>query len=82
LRRFRQVKVVDAVRRCLTEHPVAETRQQKPLRPNSVASRELRLGDLRVYYDFEYEPERVVRVLAIGVKTRGIVRIGGRVIAL
>lgn len=42
---------------------------------------ELRLGDLRVYYDVE-EAERVVQILAVGVKEGNRVRIGSELIDL
>lgn len=42
----------------------------------------LRIGDLRVYYDFSEEPKKVVYVRAIGIKDRNIVRIGGEEIQL
>ena len=38
---------------------------------------ELRVGDLRVYYDVSDSPDPVVLVLAVGVKVHNIVRIGG-----
>ena len=46
------------------------------MRPNPVAPWEMRLGNLRVYYEVEQEPEPVVRVLAVGIKERNRVRIG------
>ena len=52
------------------------------MRPNPIAPWELRIGDLRVYYDVEDEPEPVVCVRAVGVKDRNTVRIGGKVIEL
>ncbi|HEX5760299.1 MAG TPA: hypothetical protein VF121_14015 [Thermoanaerobaculia bacterium] len=52
------------------------------MRPNPLAPWELRIGELRVYYDVDEEPERVVSVLAIGVKERNRVRIAGEVIEL
>lgn len=52
------------------------------MRPNPVAPWELRVGDLRVYYDVDNEPEAVVRILAVGVKERHRVRIGREVIDL
>ena len=45
--------------------------------PSEIAPWELRAGALRVYYDIEVEPEPVVVILAIGVKRRGRVLIGG-----
>jgi len=74
--------VLDAVERQLVHLPQVETRNRRPMRPNPVASWELRIGSLRVYYDVEDEPEPVVLVLAVGIKERNQVRIGGEVIEL
>jgi hypothetical protein len=52
------------------------------MRPNPVAPWELRIGNLRVYYDVEEEPEPVVFIRAVGIKDRGRVRIGREVIDL
>jgi len=68
--------VVDAVDKQLGHQPILETRNRKPMRPNAMAPWELRIGNLRVYYDVETEPEPVVYVRAIGVKLRNRVRIG------
>jgi len=43
-----------------------------------VAPWELRLGDLRVYYDVEEKREATVVIVAVGVKDRERVRIGGK----
>lgn len=51
------------------------------MRPNPVAPWELRIGILRVYYEME-ATHNVVRILAVGVKGRDVVRIGGEVIKL
>jgi len=51
------------------------------MRPNPVAPWELRIGILRVYYEIE-AAEAVVRILAVGVKERDVVRIGREVIKL
>jgi hypothetical protein len=52
------------------------------MRPNPIAPWELRMGNLRVYYDVEDEPEPVVYIRAVGVKLRNQVRIGRGVIEL
>jgi len=52
------------------------------MRPNPLAPWELRIGDLRVYYDVEDDPEPVVYIRAIGIKERNKVRIGKEVITL
>jgi len=52
------------------------------MRPNPLAPWELRIGNLRVYYEVEQEPETRVITLAIGVKERNRVRIGQEIIGL
>jgi hypothetical protein len=42
----------------------------------------LRIGDLRVYYDVEDDPEPVVRVRAVGIKDHNALRIGGEIVKL
>ncbi len=74
--------VFDAVAEQLAYQPGVETRNRKPMRPNPLAPWELRIGELRVYYEFVEEPERLVTVLAVGVKQRSQVRIGGKEILL
>ena len=74
--------VVDAIRRQLTHQPVVETRNRKPMRPNPLAPWELRIGEARVYYQVQDNPERIVQVLAVGTKRRDQVWIGGRVVEL
>jgi mRNA-degrading endonuclease RelE of RelBE toxin-antitoxin system len=77
-----QRTVVDAVDRQLLNEPDVETRNRKPMRPNPVAPWELRIGDFRVYYEVSDEPQPTVTVLAIGIKERDRVRIGGEMIKL
>ncbi len=77
-----QAIVLDAVDEHLVHQPTVETRNRKPMRPNPVAPWELRIGNLRVYYDVEEEPEPVVYVRAVGIKERNRVRIGRKVIEL
>jgi len=50
----------------------------KPGRPGFIAPWELRIGDLRVYYDVEDSPVSLIVVSAFGVKVRHRVAIGGR----
>ena len=74
--------VLDAIERQLANEPLAETRNRKPLRPNPVAPWELRVGTLRVFYDVSERSPPTVRVLAVGVKDRNVLRIGGQEIQL
>ena len=74
--------VLDAVEKQLSYEPMVETRNRKPMRPNPLAPWELRIGSLRVYYDIQEEPDRVVYIRAIGIKKRNRVLIGKEVIEL
>jgi len=77
-----QTIVLDAVDRQLLNQPNVETRNRKPMRPNPVAPWELRIGNLRVYYEVNNDPESTVVVLAVGIKDRDRVRIGGETVKL
>jgi mRNA-degrading endonuclease RelE of RelBE toxin-antitoxin system len=77
-----QRTVLDTVDRQLLNQAEVETRNRKPMRPNPLAPWELRIGDLRVYYEVKGEPEPTVTILAIGIKERDQVRIGGEKIKL
>jgi mRNA-degrading endonuclease RelE of RelBE toxin-antitoxin system len=52
------------------------------MRPNPLAPWELRIGELRVYYEIAEDPGRVVTIVAVGVKDRNRVLIGGKEIEL
>ena len=82
LSRNQQVKVLNSVDMQLTHQLTVETRNRKPMRPNPIAPWELRIGNLRVYFDVQEGPEKIVYILAVGVKKRNEVRIGKEVIKL
>lgn len=82
LTRRQQAIILDGVDEQLIHQPKVITRNRRPMRPNPVAPWELRIGNLRVYYDVEDEPEAVVFVRAIGVKRGNKVLIGKEVITL
>ena len=66
----------DSIEEQLTHEPTTETRHRKEMVENSLASWELRIGDLRVYYDVT-EDHQMVAVVAVGIKRRNRVFIGG-----
>ena len=74
--------VLDAVEERLGYEPAVETRNRKPMRPNPLAPWELRIDNLRVYYDVQEQPEPEVYVRAVGVKERNRVWIGREVIEI
>jgi len=71
-----QVLVVDQVDEQLTHEPTLPTRKRKLLRPNPIAPWELRLGDVRVFYDVEEQPDGLVKIAAVGIKRHDEVWIG------
>ena len=77
-----RARVLRAIEIQLTHEPLHETRNRKPLRPNPVAPWELRVGQLRVFYDVAEGSPPMVLVLAVGVKDRAVLRIGGQEVQL
>jgi mRNA-degrading endonuclease RelE of RelBE toxin-antitoxin system len=75
-------RVLDAIEVQLSNEPLSETRNRRPLRPNPIAPWELRVGKLRVFDEVAADDPRVVRILAVGKKERQTLRIGGKEIAL
>ncbi len=73
-----RVLVLDAIDEQLVHEPGVETRNRKPMRPNPLAPWELRVRELRVYDDIAEQPEPLVVILAVGVKRRDRVVIGGK----
>jgi mRNA-degrading endonuclease RelE of RelBE toxin-antitoxin system len=79
--------VLDAIEDQLSHEPLVETRNRKLLRPNPIATWELRVAALRVFYDVAAaEPvsgtRSLVRILAVGRKERDALRIAGKVVEL
>ena len=62
--------VLDMIRRQLLHEPLQETRHRKPLRPNPIAPWDLRIGQLRVFYEVAGGESGIVRILAVGRKVR------------
>jgi mRNA-degrading endonuclease RelE of RelBE toxin-antitoxin system len=69
--------VLDAVEEQLAHQPTVETRNRKRMRANPLAGWELRVGELRVYFDVEEGPDAVVTVRGIGIKERDQVWLAG-----
>ena len=74
--------VLNAIGRQLLHEPLKETRHRKPLRPNPVAPWELRVGQLRVFYEVAGAESGVVRILAVGRKRRNVLVVGDKEIRL
>lgn len=75
-----QATLIDQMAQQLSHEPGIETRNRKrmqPGKPGFIAPWELRVEDMRVYYEVSEDPAFVVTVRAIGVKDGNRVRIGG-----
>jgi len=81
LKKREQVILLDAIEEYLRYTPTTVTRNRKPMRSNFIATWELRVGDLRVYYDVDVV-ERSVYLRAVGVKLGGRLFIAGEEIEL
>lgn len=78
--RQRQI-VLSGIREQLIYEPTVETRNRKLMRPNPLAVWELRMGNLRVYYDIDTE-ESIVDIRAVGIKEGNRVIIAGEDVEL
>lgn len=73
--------ITDEIRDQLVHQPDQPTRQRKKLRDNDIAPWELRIGDIRIFYDIDKD-ENLVIIVAIGEKAHNILRTGGEEIDL
>lgn len=75
--------LLDAIDAHLIHEPTVITRRRKPLRPNPLASWELRVDQFRVYYQVEStSDDQIVYIVAVGKKIRNQVTIGGKAVEL
>jgi mRNA-degrading endonuclease RelE of RelBE toxin-antitoxin system len=73
--------IFDTVDKQLIYQPAVETKNRKPMRPNPLAPWELRIDNLRVYYDVEEDVGKVI-IVAVAIKKRNKILIGGKEIKL
>lgn len=74
--------VIDAVETQLRHEPLVTTKNRKRLRSNPLAPWELRVGDLRVFYEVAEAQPATVYILAIGEKQGNRLWIGGEEVKL
>jgi mRNA-degrading endonuclease RelE of RelBE toxin-antitoxin system len=77
-----RVIVIESIEEQLVYEPLMETRNRKLMRPNSLASWELRIGDLRVFYEVTADEPEVVHILAVGRKEGNRLFIAGQEVKL
>ena len=76
-----RARLLDAIDAQLTYAPTVSTRNRKPMQADKkpfIAPWELRLDDMRVYYDVEEEPEPLVVISAVAVKSHERLLFGGK----
>ncbi len=74
--------IIDSIEKQLIHEPLKETRNRKPLRPNPIAPWELRIGNLRAFYDVTIENSNIVKILAVGYKEGNTLFIAGKAVEL
>lgn len=79
--RYDRNVILDAVKEQLTYAPHQEMRHRKLLRATRLADWELRVSRYRVFYDVDVV-QRVVWVLAVGIKERDRLIIAGKEVDL
>jgi len=77
-----QTTVLDAIKVQLRYEPFRETRNRKPRRPSPLAPWELRVGELRIFYEEDADEADLVNILAVGIKRGNRLFIAGKEIAL
>jgi mRNA-degrading endonuclease RelE of RelBE toxin-antitoxin system len=77
-----KARVLDAIAQQLVHQPNVATRNRKAMRADKLATWELRIGPLRVYYDVQELPDPVVTIVAVGIKQRNRVFIQNKEVEL
>ncbi|MCB2262134.1 MAG: type II toxin-antitoxin system RelE/ParE family toxin [Candidatus Thiosymbion ectosymbiont of Robbea hypermnestra] len=77
-----KVTILDSIEKQLSHEPLSETRNRKQLRPNPVAPWELRIGNLRVFYEVTSDEPHIVKILAVGHKKGNKLYVGNREVEL
>jgi mRNA interferase RelE/StbE len=72
-----QAILLNKIQAQLYHRPAEETKQRKKLRPNPLASWELRVREFRVFFDID-EQEQTVFIIAIGRKKHNTLLIDDR----
>jgi len=75
--KYEQKRILIAIETSLKQQPNIPTRNRKILRPNLLASWELRIDKFRVFYDLNLE-QLIVKIKAIGYKQNNILYIQGQ----
>ena len=76
-KRYERNIILDGIEEQLTHEPTVETKQRKELRDNPLADWELRVDPFRIFYEVD-DDANTVRIVAIGIKDRARLLVGGK----
>ncbi len=76
-RKHEQQLILTGIHDQLSYEPTTETRNRKPLRPNPTAAWELRLREIRVFYNID-DQIQIVEIQRVGEKRRSLFFFRGR----
>ena len=74
--------IMEGIKKQLFHEPLKETKNRKPLRPNPIAPWELRIEELRVFYEISSDEPNIVKILAVGYKKGNTLFIAGKAVKL
>jgi addiction module RelE/StbE family toxin len=74
---FERQIITSEIRAQLSDQPLNETKNRKPLRENPVATWELRIRKFRVFYDVD-EDNKMVSIVSVGHKEHNVLLVRGK----
>ncbi len=77
LKKYEQRLILDELEVQLSREPTMETRNRKPLEPNTLGEWELRIGVYRIFYDVD-PAESLVKIKAVGYKEHNVLHLRGK----
>jgi mRNA-degrading endonuclease RelE of RelBE toxin-antitoxin system len=74
---FERKIITSEIRAQLSEQPLEETKNRKPLRENPIATWELRIGRFRAFYDVD-EDTQTASIVSVGHKEHNVLLVRGK----
>ena len=74
---FERKIITSEIRVQLSDQPLDETKNRKPLRESPIATWELRIGKFRVFYDVD-EDSQTVSIVSVGHKEHNVLLVRGK----
>ncbi len=80
-RAFERKIITSEIRVQLSDQPLSETKNRKPLRENPIATWELRVGRFRIFYDVD-RATQTVAIVSVGHKQHNVLLVRGKEVVL